>query len=163
MMYWFESLEEKHRRPVIDLYNYYVDHGYSIFHDYNVGYDFFDQFVGKAEGYPKIAVRSYWGRLAGFSFLKPFLMPNSTAKAAEITSFISPEFTGKGIGTEILNYMFDKARDMGISSIIASASSLNQGSINQLKKYGFQENGSMRRAGIKNGKVFDVIFMRKDT
>ncbi|MGE5418205.1 MAG: N-acetyltransferase family protein [Acidobacteriota bacterium] len=162
-MYWFENMEEKHRIPVIDLYNYYVDHGYSVFHEHNVGYDFFDQFVGKSDELPKIIVKSFWGRVVGFAFLKPFQTPQSQGKTAEISSFISPDFTGKGIGTEILNYMFDKARNLGLKSIVASASSLNHGSINQLRKYGFRENGSMNRVGIKKGKVFDVVLMRKDT
>jgi L-amino acid N-acyltransferase YncA len=56
------------------------------------------------------------------------------SKTAEITYFIKPGYTGKGIGKKILDSLLAKARETGITSIIASISSLNEGSINFHKK-----------------------------
>lgn len=51
------------------------------------------------------------------------------------------------------------AREKGITSILASISSLNTKSRNFLAKQGFQECGRFQKIGKKWGQDFDVIWM----
>jgi len=83
------------------------------------------------------------------------------SQTAEITYFIKPGYTGRGIGKKILNCLLAKAREKGNISIIASISSLNAGSINFHKKNGFVECGRLREIDNKRGKTFDVVYMQK--
>jgi L-amino acid N-acyltransferase YncA len=83
------------------------------------------------------------------------------SQTAEITYFIKPGYTGRGIGKKILNYLVAKAKEKGITSIIASISSLNDGSLTFHKKNGFVECGRLREIGNKKDKTFDIIYMQK--
>ncbi len=51
------------------------------------------------------------------------------SQTAEISYFIDNEYTGKGIGEKPLEFLENKGKDKGISTILANISSLNTGSI----------------------------------
>jgi L-amino acid N-acyltransferase YncA len=78
-----------------------------------------------------------------------------------ITYFMRPEQTGKGVGSLMLEYLVEEAKKKGISSILASISSLNETSLRFHQKHGFGECDRFRQVGKKKGKFFDVIWMQK--
>jgi phosphinothricin acetyltransferase len=80
---------------------------------------------------------------------------------AEITYFIRPDCTGKGIGSIMLEYLLGGAREKGLHCILASISSLNEGSIRFHLRNGFSECGRFREVGKKRGKLFDIVWMQK--
>jgi phosphinothricin acetyltransferase len=113
------------------------------------------------EGYPALTVKDEQGYILGFGMLRAYNPFPTFSHTAEITYFIKPEYTGRGIGKRILDYLLDKARQKGITSVIASISSLNEGSIDFHKKNGFVECGRLKEIGKKRGKTFDVVYMQK--
>jgi phosphinothricin acetyltransferase len=54
-----------------------------------------------------------------------------------------------------------EGRKKGISVILASTSSLNEGSIRFHAKNGFTECGRFRNVGKKRGTFFDTVWMQK--
>jgi len=50
---------------------------------------------------------------------------------------------------------------MNLTSILASVSSLNQGSVNFHLKNGFTECGRFRDVGRKKGETFDVVYFQR--
>jgi len=50
---------------------------------------------------------------------------------------------------------------MGITTILASISSLNEGSLAFHQKNGFRECGRFRDIGVKKGRSFDGIWMQR--
>ncbi len=81
---------------------------------------------------------------------------------AEVTYFISPEMTGKGLGSKILSFLETEGKKQGISCILANISSLNEGSIRFHKKHGFVECGRFRNVVKKKGILFDTVWMQKN-
>ena len=81
--------------------------------------------------------------------------------AAEITYFIKPEYTGKGIGRDLLQHLIAEGKKSKVKNILANISSLNQGSINFHLQNGFEECGRLKKIGEKNGKTFDVVYCQK--
>jgi RimJ/RimL family protein N-acetyltransferase len=75
----------------------------------------------------------------------------------EIGYFISEEWWGKGIGTkavkDVCNYVFDHT---DIIRIFGIPFAFNIGSCRILEKAGFVLEGTMRKNGVKNGKVIDT-------
>ena len=61
----------------------------------------------------------------------------------------------------ILGHFTQQAEEKGITSLLASISSLNKLSLHFHKKNGFRECGRFERIGEKNGQIFDVIYMQK--
>jgi L-amino acid N-acyltransferase YncA len=69
--YTLGPLEDTDGRPVIDLFNHYVEHSFAAYPESPVPYEFFDHFLAVAEEYPTVAVRDGEGRLVGFGMLRP--------------------------------------------------------------------------------------------
>ncbi len=148
-------------KAIIDIFNYYADNSFAAYPEGGVPYELFKLFLDMAQGYPFLVAKDGNGRVLGFGFLHPHNHISVFSRVAEITYFIAPEHTGRGIGSQILERLSSWARENGITSILASISSLNPGSIAFHKKNGFVECGRFAGIGRKKGKDFDVVWMQK--
>ncbi len=153
------SLED--RKPVIDIFNYYIENSFAAYIEKSVSYGFFDFLLKASDGFPAIVIKNGEGGVIGFGMLRPFHPFPVFSKTAEISYFISPDWVGKGLGNKMLAHLIKKAEEKGITSILASISSLNQPSIRFHQKNGFLECGRFEKVGEKKGQVFDVVYMQK--
>jgi phosphinothricin acetyltransferase len=83
------------------------------------------------------------------------------SRTAEVTYFIHPDHTGKGLGKLLLGFLEKGAVEKGITNILANISSLNPRSIEFHQKNGFIKCGRLRNVGKKNGQEFDTVWMQK--
>jgi len=160
MSYSITPITEKDRNYIIDIYNHYIEHSFAAYLEERVNYDTFDRFMQMSEGYPRASVKNNNGKLIGFGFLRQYHFAPAFSKTAEISYFIQPEFTGKGIGKDLLDYLLEESKKSGLKHILASISSLNIWSISFHRKNGFKECGRFRNIGIKKGRNFDTIWMQ---
>ncbi len=149
------------REPVMDIFNYYIENSYAAYPEQKLPYEFFDIFLSMCQGYPTAIARNESGETIGFGLLRPYNPLPAFSRTAEITYFLKPEFTGRGIGKAILNHLIDEGKKQGLTTILASISSLNEWSIHFHKKHGFVECGHFKKICRKNGKVFDIVYMQK--
>jgi phosphinothricin acetyltransferase len=158
----FEKMAEGDRGAVIDLFNYYIENSFAAYPDKKVPYGLFDQFLALTEGYPAFTVRDeeQADRIVGFAFLRPYHPLSEIQRAAEITYFIEPGYTGQGIGSRILERITGEARRKGIDTILANVSSLNESSLRFHERLGFAECGRFRRVAKKKGQNLDVVWMQ---
>jgi L-amino acid N-acyltransferase YncA len=158
MSYTLEPMIEKHRKPVIDIFNHYIATN-SAFPDTKVDYDFFDNFLHMSKGYPALVAKAESGDVVGFGLLHQYSWANSFKRSALITYFILPQHTRKGLGKMMLDKLIAQARSMGVDHLLANISSDNKESLQFHSKYGFQECGRFQEIGRKFGKSFDVVWM----
>ena len=158
--YCFEEMSEQHRHAVGDIFDYFIAHSFAAYPANPVGGDIYDLFSEMARGYPSVVVKKDDVQVVGFAFLHPYHSADTFRRTAEITYFIMPEHTGKGLGTAILNRFVQEARDMGIDTVLANISSRNEGSLRFHKRHGFHECGRFCNVGRKFGEDFDVIWMQ---
>jgi RimJ/RimL family protein N-acetyltransferase len=82
--------------------------------------------------------------------------------AAEVGYWVGAEHWGRGIATAALicicRYAF---ADLGLLRIFAKAKAANIASLRVLEKAGFEREGLMRNACIKNGMVMDMALYAK--
>lgn len=149
------------RESVIDTFNYYVENSFSAYPERTLPYEFFDTFLNICQGYPAATARDESGKVVGFGMLRPYSPIPTFSTAAEIAYFVKPTFTGRGIGKAILEYLIDEGKKMGLTTILASISSLNDGSIRFHLKNGFVECGRLKSIGRKRGHTFDVFYCQK--
>ncbi len=148
-------------KAIIDIYNHYVKNSFAAYPENEVPYELFPLFLEMAKGYPFLVARDGFGKVLGFGFLHPHDHMSVFSQVAEITYFIAPEYIGQGIGSQILDCFLGWAREKGITSILASISSLNSGSLAFHKRNGFVECGRFVGIGRKNGREFDVVWMQR--
>ncbi len=161
MDYRLEPMSPDHRKPVIDIYNHYIEKSWAAYPDEPVVYALFDRFLDMTRGYPSLVVRTDSGEVVGFAFLRAFLPAATFSRTAEITYFILPEHTRRGIGEKILKRFEENASKAGVDNLLASISSRNGFSLEFHRKHGFTECGRLRNVGRKFGEDFDVVWMQK--
>ena len=157
----FCPLSERDRKPVIDLFNYYIENSFAAYPEQPVPYEFFSLFLDACRNYPSVTVRLGDDTVGGFGMLRPHNPMPVFRHTAEITYFLGPDLTGKGIGARMLAYLEAEGADKGITTLLASISSLNEGSIRFHTHHGFTECGRFNRVGIKKGITFDTVWMQK--
>jgi len=161
MDYMMKPLSEGDRNAVIDIFNYHVENGFAAYPEQELPYEFFDHFQQIMAGYPSVSVRDEDGKLIGFGFMRPYHPSPTFRRTAEVTYFLLPEYTRKGIGRKILERFLQEAPKLGVDNFLANISSLNEPSIAFHRKMGFEECGRFRRIGRKFGRDFDVVWMQK--
>lgn len=161
MEYEFFPLSSSDRGEVIDIFNYYVENSYAAYPERKVPYEFFDMFLQATAGYPTAIAKNKSKTILGFGMLRPYSPMPTMAGTAEITYFVRPECTGKGIGSSMLEYLLKGAGEKGLHCILASISSLNEGSIRFHSQHGFSECGRLKEVGKKHGSFFDIVWMQK--
>jgi phosphinothricin acetyltransferase len=161
MEYDIFPLSSSDREDVIDIFNYYIENSFAAYPERRVPYEFFDPLFQSTAGYPSAIVKDKSKTILGFGMLRPYSPLPTMVGTAEITYFIRPGRTGKGIGSTILEYLLGKAREKGLHCVLASISSLNEGSIRFHSQHGFSECGRFREVGKKHGSLFDIVWMQK--
>jgi phosphinothricin acetyltransferase len=151
--------EDQHE--IMEIFNYYVEHSWAAYPEERLPDAFFSLILEKSRNYPTVVARDRQGGVAGFGLMHPHNPMPVFARTAEITYFVRPGLTGKGIGKEMLASLEDLAKGRGISNILANISSKNEGSIRFHQKNGFVECGRIREAGEKKGVLFDLVWMQK--
>lgn len=156
-----KSVSSEDGKAIIDLFNHYVLNTFAAYPETPVPHQFFGLFLKMAEGYPFLVAKDAGGPVLGFGLLRPHHPMPAFARTAEITYFIAPEHTNCGIGGAMLERLVAGGREKGITSILASISSLNGPSLAFHKKHGFVECGRFRGIGRKWGQEFDVVWMQR--
>ena len=149
------------KNSVSSIYNYYIENSFAAYPENYLEMDFFQRFKDMASGYPFYVVELQDKSIVGFAFLHSYSPIGCFNRVAEITYFILPEYTRKGIGKNLLDTLVNKARENRIEILLANISSLNHMSINFHEKNGFKECGRFERIGKKFGTDFDVVWMQK--
>ena len=161
MPYTFAEMSAIHRQPVIDIFNYFIKESHAAFLGQAVEYSFFDQLLKMAHGYPALVVKTGPEQVVGFGFMRPHHIAGSVKRAAQVTYFILPEYTRKGLGTALLAFFVYQARKMGLDSLFANISSRNPASLNFHQKHGFQECARFLKVGHKFCEDFDAVWLQK--
>jgi L-amino acid N-acyltransferase YncA len=161
MTYELHSLVETDRTAVVAIFNHFVQHSFAAYPEEPVGAEFFDRVLALSKGYPAVSVKTDAGEVVGFGFLRAFHPAGTFRRTAEVSYFILPEHTGRGIGDKMLSHFTKEAQAIGIDNLLASVSSLNEQSLRFHTKAGFERCGRFGAVGRKSCRDFDVVWFQK--
>jgi len=160
MRYNIREIADGDEPSIRCIFNHYIENSYAAFPEERVGPGFLGMIKNMAQGYPFYVIADDSGKVIGFGFLHRYHPFPVFSRAAEISYFISPECTRKGLGTELLGRLVEAAKGQGIETLLASISSLNEASISFHSRNGFKICGRFEKIGKKTGKDFDVVWMQ---
>ncbi|MBA3030907.1 MAG: N-acetyltransferase [Desulfobacteraceae bacterium] len=161
MVHLITPLTQEDQNPVMDIFNHYIEHSFSAYPETMLPYPNFGMLLNMAQGYPAGAIKNPGGELLGYGMLRPYSPIPAFSETAEISYFLHPDHTGKGLGRNLLDYLEKGAREKGVKNILASISSLNPGSMKFHEQNGFIPCGCFKGVGRKKGRIFDVVWMQK--
>ena len=155
-----DTVKDKDAREVIDIFNHYVKNTFAAYPEEAVLYQSYELLRRTAEGYPFLVARDEKA-VMGFAMLRPHSPFAAFSMAAEVSCFVAPEQTGKGIGSQLYHRLLHESREKGLRTILAGISSLNPKSLAFHERMGFVQCGRFLNVGRKWGKDFDVVWMQK--
>lgn len=152
------EMQENDRDAVMRIFNHYAQTGFAAYPEGPLPLQFFPHLK---EGAISAVVIEDADGIAGFGLLKPFFPFPAFKKTGMVTYFVSPEYTGKGLGTHIFGKLLEDAKKNGMKTLLANISSKNEGSIRFHANKGFTVAGTLADVGEKFGEPFDVVWMQR--
>ena len=145
---------------VTDVFNFFVEHDMAAYPDQTFTAKEFARQYKQYSAYPFLVIE-HQEQVIGFGFLSPLRALPTMQHSALIGYFILPEFTGKGLGSRLLERLIEQGKKIGISNYLAHISSHNQGSIHFHETHGFKHCGCFEKVGRKFGREFDMVWMQR--
>ncbi|TET24177.1 MAG: N-acetyltransferase family protein [Candidatus Bathyarchaeum sp.] len=161
MDYSFRRVNDNDQEVVISIYNYFVENSFAAYPEKKVAYDFFEKLKEMAKGYPFYVIETEDKEVIGFGLLQRYHSMDVFKRVAKVMYFILPLHTRKGLGKKLLNILVEEAKEMGIDTLLANISSMNEISLSFHDKNGFKQCGRFRRIGKKFRKDFDEIWVQR--
>jgi len=161
MEYSFRPIKTEDRETIIDIFNHYIENSFASYRENKLPYQAFDMLLQMSNGCPRVSIIDNNGKVVGFGMLRIHNPMPTFSHTAEVTYFIHPDHTGKGLGKKLLAFLEKGGVEKGITTILANISSLNPISIKFHEKNGFIECGRFKKVGKIKGQEFDTVWMQK--
>ncbi len=157
----FEEIGEEHLQEVLDIYNYYVLNTTATFHDHALSPEEMKQLVYFDSPVYRTYVIYDKQDIAGYVILTRYKVREAYRRTAEVTIYLKPDETGKGIGRAALGYIESYAKTVGIHALIASICGQNSKSIHLFIRCGYFECAHYKEVGMKFGQILDTVAYEK--
>lgn len=112
-------------------------------------------------GVPDPAAPAATRPLAGYVLVTPFKSRCAYRDSAEVTVYLAPGRTGRGLGRAALAHVDEHARAAGLHALLAVISAENEASLAAFRRAGYEQAGLLREVGSKFGKLLDVVYLEK--
>lgn len=143
---------------VLEVVNSFVKNSFAAYSDEYYSPSMVDEWNKKARVF---LVLETGNKVIGFGFVASYKPHKSCSHVGVLTYFILQEYTGKGLGTKLINQLISKGKDLGVTNYLAHITSKNEQSLNFHKKHGFQEVGRFRDMSVKLGESVDMVWVQK--
>jgi L-amino acid N-acyltransferase YncA len=101
-------MKESYKETVLDILNFYVKNSFAAYPEVPVEQDLLDQYLEMSKGYPAVVAKTGSDEIVGVAFLHQHIPLKTFNRTAEITYFILPEHTRKGLGKMMLDYLIEQ-------------------------------------------------------
>jgi L-amino acid N-acyltransferase YncA len=155
------DLQEKDYSVVKEIYDYYILNTTVTFHTDGISVKELKKTI--LIGHPKYKsfIIKYNGDTCGYCYISQYKKRQTYNRTAEITIYLKPEYSGKGIGGQIIERLETIAKNHDIYVLIGIITGDNQPSIRLFEKCGFLKCAHFKNVGEKFNKVLDVVAYQK--
>ena len=141
------------------IYNHYVRTSAATFDTEEVTAEgrlaWLEQHVG-----PHPAIVAVWdGAVVGWGSLSRWGTRCAYQHTVEISTYIAPDATGRGIGPALCRDLLERAREIGHHALISQIVHENEASLKMADRLGYERVGTLRQVGRKFGRWLDVVLM----
>jgi L-amino acid N-acyltransferase YncA len=156
------ALRAEDGEPVRAIFNDYVENSFAAYTEQPLSSESVQSMLSQTDGYPAIVAIAEEDRVIGFSFLRPYSSHNTFASTVRITTFINPDYTGRGLGSDLLERIETEAAAQGISNILAHISSRNEGSLASTVDMDLSNVGASKLSDVNMAKPSTLFGSRND-
>jgi L-amino acid N-acyltransferase len=113
-----------------------------------------------AQGYPVLIARDERG-VAAFGSFGDFRAWGGYRFTVEHTLHVRADARGRGIGTQLLRALIERATALGKHVMVAGVDADNAGSIRLHERLGFTRAGRLSEVGYKFDRWLDLVFLQR--
>jgi L-amino acid N-acyltransferase YncA len=101
------------------------------------------------------------GAFAGYLLVQPFKSRCAYRDTAEVTVYLAPEHTGRGLGPAALAHAEAHAANAGLHALLAVVCAENDTSLRLFERAGYERVALLKEVGTKFGRRLDVVYLEK--
>ena len=152
---------EQHLPSILTIYNHYVLNSTATFHTHPLSIDEMRSLVlFESKRYKSYAIFHH-DCFAGYVLLTQHKAREAYNSTAEVTIYLSPDYTGKGLGRYALCFIEDIARQIGFHALIATICGENAPSLSLFERCGYHRCAHYKEVGWKFDRYLDLIALEK--
>jgi len=157
----YSEIRESDFEFVKGIYDYYILNTTSTYFTDKISIDELKRFIPLNHEKYKSYLIKVDDAFCGFCYLAQYNKRQAYDRTAEVSLYIHPEFTGKGIGAFVLNHLEEIALQKNISILIGIISGDNDRSIKLFERCGYEKCAHYKQIGEKFNKLLDVVAYQK--
>ena len=139
------------------IYNFYVETSIATFDTEPKTPTYFKQRIAEVQvAHPWVVFEGNDEPLWGYAYGVQLKPRKAYSRSCEISVYLHPNASGKGIGTQLYSALIEDLKDRGMHAIIGGVSLPNQASVRLHEKLGFEKVAHFKEVGFKFGKWIDV-------
>jgi L-amino acid N-acyltransferase YncA len=103
------------------------------------------------------------GAVRGYAYASPWRPRPAYRHTVEDTVYVSPGYTGRGLGRALLGALLAGCEQAGARQVIAVIADTGDDASAQLhRRLGFEPAGRLRQVGRKHGRWIDTVLMQRE-
>jgi len=157
----FEPVRDEHVAALREIFNHYVEHSDVVFVTEPVD----DAGMREQLFFDDLRYAAFTilvdGREAGYVSLHSFRPRAAYAQTAEVSLYLAPTMTGRGLGSAAQAFIEDYARAWGFHALVGGIVAGNDASIALVERFGYTRVGHFREIGRKRGRWLDMVWYEK--
>ncbi|HEX7712893.1 MAG TPA: GNAT family N-acetyltransferase [Bacillota bacterium] len=158
----FVPATPEHIPELLAIYNYYIEKSTATFHLDPVNSEEMAEILFYTNPrFQAFVISDSSAKICGYCILARFKKREAYDTTAEVTVYLAPEFTGKGIGSLAVKFIEEKARERNFHSLIAVICGENEASIRLFKGLGYVQCALYKEVGKKFGRFLDIVCYQK--
>lgn len=146
---------------VCAIYNHYIAHTVITFEESPVSVaDMQQRILNIQASYPWLVYEEQ-GMLQGYAYACKWKDRSAYKHTAEITVYLHPEHTKKGLGSILYQALIEQLAQKNIHVLLACIAIPNTASEKLHNRFGFRQVAHMREVGFKFGRWLDIGYWQK--
>ena len=101
------------------------------------------------------------GTIAGYAYARPWRERRAYRFSAEITVYVAPENTGRGIGSRLYERLLPLTQTRGIHAVVGVIALPNEASVALHEKFGLSKVAHLKEVGFKFDRWIDVGYWER--
>jgi phosphinothricin acetyltransferase len=138
-------------KAICDIYNYYITDTVVTFEETPLAINNIKKRILalQADDYPWLVALNDSGQLIGYAYAAKWRERFSFRFTAEVTVYLSPHHSGKGVGSSLYQALFLVLKDRGIHRVIGGITLPNRESVALHEKFSMTKVAHFNEVGLK--------------